>query len=307
MCDSHDTGPETQAAIRTLVAAGFTIERSRRHPCFIEVYCRKKDVMGADVPYLIGFADEDEVPEAEVREFYRTAEGSNRIGVLVTPGLTEHSVSWRDFTEAHGGAVPSWEALSDDFHDMLTQTSRNQLPGGVGGEAWMVFEDLVASGLEFCTGRRARRLGGRVRGRRVSDVIAQLPSRATVVVDAKASSDPFTVDTGTTRALIEYTERQRQRQQGHLDVAATLVVSSRFQADPNRLRDVSMSFNTEAGVPLAFMESECLSEAVRVLADRPDVRNGIRWTRLLRGGLVEFSELENEVAAVDDERIRGGD
>ena len=133
-----------------------------------------------------------------------------------------NQLGWTEFLEVMGGAVPSWKALTDEYLEHLQKASKNEIPSGLTGEAWWIFESLVADGLEFCFGRRVNRLGGQRRGQRVSDMVAPLPDFSVVVVDAKASGPGFDANAGSLRALAEYVNKQKQRQQGGGDVVAAL-------------------------------------------------------------------------------------
>lgn len=59
MDDGHITQPKTQTAIRTLIVAGYSIEDSDRQPRHIEILCKRTDILGASIPYLIAVTDAD--------------------------------------------------------------------------------------------------------------------------------------------------------------------------------------------------------------------------------------------------------
>lgn len=305
--DSHITLPQTRTAIRTLIVAGYSIEGSHRQPRHIEIRCKRIDILGASIPYLIAVTDLDEFSEAEIDDIYRSAENQDRIPVIVAHRTGKKTISWEDFTEALGGAVPSWQALSPEYDQALVTAARNQLPAGVTkGEAWLVFEDLVGDGLEFIFGHRVRRLGGRVRGRSVSDIQAQMPTKQVLVVDTKASAVGFNVTQSELRPLIEYVKRQRVRQRGQVELFGALISSSNFKQDDNRLLELCLDFSVEAQVPLSFIDADVLAETVNLFRKRPDVRNGIRWNQIFKGGRISLSIIETEMRAVDDERVRNG-
>ncbi|HXL21034.1 MAG TPA: hypothetical protein VOA78_01100 [Candidatus Dormibacteraeota bacterium] len=198
--------------------------------------------------------------------------------------------------------MPSWKALTDEFRDHLEKASKNELPTGLKGEAWWIFECLVADGLEFCFGRRVNRLGGQKRGKRVSDMVAPLPDFRVVVVDAKASGQGFDAGAGSLRALTEYVNKQKQRQQGGGDVVAALVVSSGFVQDESELAAVARTFLGDTRTPLCFMSAGDLWLTVKALRDKPDIRNSVRWHMLLAGGLLQFGQIESEFRAATQER-----
>lgn len=301
------TEPRTDVAVRTLLAAGYTVTGSHRQPRHIEILCHRTDILGATIPYLIALTDVDELTVEEIEDIKRSSLSRSRAPVIIARSPGVEWVSWEDFTEALGGAVPSWQALSPEYGSALATAAENRLPAGTSGEAWLLFEDLAAYGLEFIFGRRVRRLGGRKRGRTVSDMQAQTPQEHVLVVDAKAAADGFDVTWPSLRALIEYVLRQRNRQRGHLEVTGALVLSSKFQQPPARLQEISNQFLGETRVPVSFMQAKVLSEIVDAVCDRPDMRNAVRWTSILTGGLIRVETFRRELDAADTERVRRGD
>lgn len=303
--DCHITLPQTQIAVRTLIVAGYSIEGSQRQLRHIEILCKRTDILGASIPYLIAVTDVDEFSSVEIDDIHRSASNKNRIPVIVTPIPSDRTISWEDFTEALGGAVPSWQALSPEYDQALATAAKNQFPPDVTeGEAWLIFEDLVSSGLEFIFGRRVRRLGGRVRGRPVSDMQAQIPTGDVLVVDTKASADGFNVTWSELRPLVEYVKRQRDRQCGQVELFGALILSSNFKQKDTRLLELSMRFFGEVRVPLSFIDATILAAIVNLFQERPDVRNGIRWNQIFKGGRIDLSIIKTEMRAVDDERVR---
>lgn len=303
--DSHITLPQTQIAVRTLIVAGYSIEGSHRHPRHIEILCKQTDVLGASLPYLIAVTEFDELSDQEIGDIYHSAENQNRTPVIVTAIPSEGTISWEDFTEALGGAVPSWQALSPEYDEALVTAAKNQLPAGeTEGEAWLIFEDLVGSGLEFIFGRRVRRLGGRLRGRAVSDMQAQMPTRDVLVADTKASADGFNVTWSELRPLVEYVKRQRVRQIGQVELSGALMVSSDFKQTDSRLLELSLEFSAETKVHLSFIDANVLVATIKLFRVKPNVRNGIRWNQIFKGGRIDLSIIKTEMRAVDDERVR---
>jgi hypothetical protein len=308
LTDSHETEPGTNIIVRTLLAAGYTIAGGHRQPRHIEILCHRTDILGATIPYLIALTDADGLADEEIEDIKRSATSQSRVPVIIarTPGV--EWISWDDFTEALGGAVPSWQALSPDYGASLITASENKLPVGTSGEVWLLFEDLTAYGLEFVFGRRVRRLGGRKRGRTVSDMQAQTPQEQVLVVDSKAAGGKgFDVTWPALRALVEYVQRQRNRQRGHLEVSGALVVSSKFRQTDKRLQEISNQFLGEARVTASFIEAKVLSDIVNILRDRPDLRNAVRWSSILTGGRIKLETFERELAAAETERVKRGD
>lgn len=299
--------PETSVAVRTLLASGYTIVESHRQPRHIEIHCQRDDLLSATINYLIAITDSDGFTENEVEDIRRTATSQCLVPVLVARVSNHDWISWQDFTEALGGAVPSWQALSETYSDVLIATSQNTLPYGEQGEAWLMFEDLVASGLEFVFGRRVRRLGGRKRGKAVSDLQAQTPHGNVLVVDAKASLNGFDVTWSALRPLVEYVKKQQQRQQGQLELLGALMVSSSFQQDDSRLQELGRQFYGETRVTISFLNAETLSQIIWLIRDNIDIRNAIRWHTVIVGGNLLLKTVFDEIKAARVERLaRGG-
>ena len=181
-------------------------------------------------------------------------------------------------------------------------TGSNKLPDGVTGEAWRLFEDLVADGFELVFGRKVRRMGARKRGQRVSDMISQIPDGAVLVVDAKATAGSFSASISELRPLIEYTRMQRLRQRGHNEVFAAVLVAPAFEQDATALSAVSKQFLAETGVPVAFLQAATLGQMVTSLSKRPDLRTAVHWRSLFSGGLIDLRDFQSELKRADTER-----
>lgn len=263
------------------------------------------DAFGTTIPYLFAFTDGEEFSDFELRAIRGAAVRERRHPVLVARHAWGSSwLSWSEFLHTLGGAVPSWEALAPTYATQLSSTAQNSLPDELEGEAWVLFEDLVASGLEFLLGRRAVRLGGRRRGTAVSDIQVALPTGELLIVDTKASREGFNAQWASLRPLVEYTSRSIERQQGHIPVRSAVVVSSRFPQPADRLAELSQEFFAETGVPVTFMTADGLRHCVECLRDAPSHRSGIRWKRLFSGGLFRAAHFDAELAHLDEVRPR---
>ena len=195
-----------------------------------------------------------------------------------------------------------WRALAPEYENNLLTTGSNRLPAGVTGEAWRLFEDLVADGFELVFGRKVRRMGARKRGQRVSDMITQIPDGAVLVVDAKATAGTFSASISELRALIEYTRMQRLRQRGHNEVFAAVLVAPAFEQDAGGLNGISKQFLAETGVPIAFLPATLLGRMVTLLSQRPDLRTAVHWRSLFSGGLIDVRDFQSELRRADTER-----
>jgi hypothetical protein len=287
---------------RTLLAAGYAISGVHRQPAHIEFKCERSSRLGPTVQFLIAITDQSEFLENDAKDIIHAAANQNRLAVLVSNSGGPDQLSWSEFLEVMGGAVPSWKALTDEYHEHLQRASKNEIPAGLTGEAWWIFESLVADGLEFCFGRRVNRLGGQRRSKRVSDMVAPLPDFSVVVVDAKASSSGFDANAGALRALTEYVNKQKQRQQGGGDVVAALVVSSGFVQDETGLAAAAKEFLGQTRIPLCFLTASDLWLIVKRLRDKPDIRGCIRWNMIFAGGLIQVTQIESEIRSVGQER-----
>jgi hypothetical protein len=287
---------------RTLLAAGYSISGVQRQPAHIEFRCERVSRLGPPVPFLIAITDQAELSEDDVKAISHAASNQSRLPVLISASGGPSQLTWMEFLEIMGGAVPSWKALTDEYRNRLEAASRNEAPSGLAGEPWWIFESLVADGLEFCFGRRVNRLGGNKRGKRVSDMVAPLPDFNVVVVDAKASSSGFDVNAPALRPLVEYVEKQKLRQSGGGEVIAGLVVSSRFVQNEEGLANAAKEFLGQTRTPVCFITADNLWLLIRILRDKPDVRRCVRWNMLFSGGLIRSQQIESEIRAVMQER-----
>lgn len=293
--------PNVATAVRTLLLSGYTIENSRRQPTHTELEC-SAPLLGIEIPLLVALTEGDEFPSHVREQLARIAKREGRGLIIVAALHGDDQLGWLDFLDYFGGAVPSWRALSDDYLVKLETASMNSRPEGFNGEAWRLFEQLVADGLEFCFARRVRRLGAAKRGQRVSDMITQIPEGEILVVDAKATATSFDAAFHELRPLVEYTKKQRIRQKGSFEVFGALVVSKAFAQDAQALAGASREFVSEVGTPVAFLQASDLAYFVTALRKGPHVRGAIRWRRIFAGGLVERSAFDAELSMLNLER-----
>jgi hypothetical protein len=299
--------PDTAVASRTLITAGFSISNSHRQPTHIEIHCERSDLFGSTVPYLIAVCEGDEPPKSDLPNIVRQARSLNRTLVVVCNSGGAEWLSWKEFLDDLGGAVPSWRALGTDYKSVLLEAARNKKPKGLKGEAWQVFEDAVADGFEFILGNRVNRLGGSSRGKRVSDMITQTPDQRVLVIDAKASRKGFNATWPQLRPLVEYTRAQINRQRGHSDVHGAVVVSSEYKQDIPQLRHRADDFLAEVRVPLTFVKAEHFAGLVSTLGKSPKLRTSIDWARLFcRGSLLEPRELSAELKSAERQTYSRG-
>lgn len=305
MSATSENRSETVAvAARTLVAAGYSIVGVHRQPIHIEFKCDRPSRLGPIVKFLIAITEEPEFTSDQVGEITHAAENQGRAPVFVGSLGAPGQLSWAEFLDVMGGAVPPWRVLSADFGQRLVTASRNELPAGFSGEAWRLFEVLAADAFEFCLGQRVRRMGGKRRGMTVSDIVVVLPDFDVIVVDAKASASGFDAGWDSLRPLAEYVQRQKVRQASGGEVIAALVLSSQFQQDDTRLSGVARQFIGETRTPLCFMKADTLAYLVNQLLKQSDTRATIRWKAVFSEGLITQTILQKEISAAAAERCQ---
>ena len=294
---------EARTITRTLTAAGYEITNARRQPYGLEVQCSKRDLLGVAVQYVIAFWDADTPNTPMESQIRREALHQSRLLLSVARQPGPEWLGWAEFLDGLGGAVPTWRALTPEFPAILDQASRNEVPAGLTGEAWRIFEEAVADGLEFVLGRRVRRLGGARRASRVGDIIAMTADESVFVVDAKASGKPYDASWPNLRPLVEYVKVQQQRQRGHAAVGGAVLVARKFEQSNRRLAELSAEFLAETRTTLTFLETSTLAKTVAAVAGNPGVRNAVLWSKLLsRPGSLSPAQITQGIAAADAER-----
>jgi len=292
-----------QIAGRTLRAVGYEIFEFQRTFNRAEFRCCISTKLGATVRFLFVFTSAPQFKSEELTEFRHVAETQGLALISISGVGAEGQVSWADFLRAMGGPVPSWRALQPNYSEVLLTASRNKLPAGESGEAWALFEDLIADGLEFSLGRKVHSFGGRLRGQKVSDLIAQLPEFDLLVVDGKATEKEFDAGWPNLRALAEYVEKQKIRQNGLNRILAAVIFSSAFKQDSKSLRDALDEFMAATGVPLCFMTAGALAFMVELFRKNPELRNAIRWKAVFVGGLIGEPKISKLTEEAKIERI----
>lgn len=293
---SVDVG--VQVATRTLVAAGFIISDFSRGPNHVEYVCERRDSFGIPIRYLIAICDTDEPVESELAYARRAAQQENRVLVLVARTAGDGWLGWDDFIDTLGGAVPTWRALGREYVDIIRTAAKNKKPPELSGEAWQIFEDAVADGLEFIFGHRVKRFGGHRRGQKVSDMITRTPDDKILIVDTKASEKSYSVGGPELRPLTEYVKKQKIRQKGRLEVSAALMVADQFEQDAERLQELSGEFLADTGIPLSFLEVRTLIGIIDAMVNNARARNIIRWAQIFcAGGIVLMDKFNDELSA----------
>lgn len=291
---------------RTLLASGFTVSGCHRQPGHIEIKCERISRLGPMVLFVVAVTRNDSFNKDQIEDIRRSASASARIPAFICAKRSDGILSFEDFLEVFGGAVPSWRALGDDYIEKLETTALNKLPEGMAGEAWLLFEDLVADGLEFVFGRKVLRFGGHRRGQKVSDMVAQIPDGSVIVIDSKASTSGFDATWDSLRPLVEYTKKQINRQQGHFQVIAALAVSSKFKQRNDALSRIAQEFFGETRTALSFLAVDTLSRMVATFRNEPDLRNSVGWKMLFNGGLLDTKRFVQEIKSAAEQRYELG-
>jgi hypothetical protein len=293
--------PSLGLAVRTLLLAGYEIEKAHRQPTHAEIHCTGP-MLTVRVPLLIALTAEEQFSGQLKAQLQEVSSRAHRSLVMVSAFGADGQLGWAEFLDTMGGPVPAWRALDADFSRDLITAGSNAVPTGMRGEAWRIFEMLAADGFEFAFGRRVRRLGGGKRGTKVSDMLGQLPEGPILVIDAKATATAFDAAIFNLRPLAEYMKVQRLRQRGYNDIHAALVISNAFEQAAESLLAISREFLSDVGHPVCFMTAAALSEMIETLRIEAHLRRGIRWRKLFAGGLVSLKEFELEVKALKSER-----
>jgi len=282
--------------VRSLIVNGYDVTAAHRQPTHIELGCEWKDAFGCTCNYLFVICDNGRPSQTQLDVIKHEANQRNQNAVLVTNCPEDNIISKDEFLSLLGGAVPSWRALGPTYTESLLQSATNKLPKGYTGEAWAVFEQAVGDGLEFIFGRRVQRLGGNKRGKRVSDMLAQLPDQTMLIIDAKASIHPFDASWKQMRSLVEYTKHQLTRHKGVVELRVAIIVAARYKQKNSGLSNVSNDFVAETSIPLLFLTAKDLAHMVEKLAKKPQHRNRLNWLMLLcRNGRFDISRFLTEL------------
>jgi hypothetical protein len=292
--DESTIDPTVGTFARTLTLSGYVITEFSRHEDHVLCRCSRIDTFGVPVRYLFALTDGTSYTK-EIRDHIEhVGEHERRVTVLIARMEGDGICSWPDFVDALGGAVPTWRAVTDSYAADLNVLATNQLPAGYEGEAWFLFEEAVADGLEFLLGRRVTRLGGKQRGKDLPDSVALTHDRAIIVVDSKASSQPFSVNVTSLRPLQDYVQNQKLREQGAPQAAGVLVAKS-FKQDTSEVISEGNRFLSDAGVPLSLLTVETLLQMIGLARVNPTLRNGVSWKKVFcRVGRIESDILRQE-------------
>lgn len=288
------------------MAGGYAIKEAIRQPTHIEIVAERLDEFDNTVGYLFAITDANEFTDDDLVDLTKAASDGQSHLVLISRNPSNSGLSSAEVLERLGGAIPAWQALSDDYPLRLEQLARNELPQSEGGEAWRLFEDAVSDGLEFLFARRIKRLGGGKRGSRVADCICKTPDDAIILVDAKAASEGFNAANENLRALKEYATQQKRIQSGQQPLSCCLIVSSRFDQSPDRLMKTGLEFMSETGVPACFITSDTLGSMISLIASAGvRQRLAIHWRKVfVVPGLIVLDTLNAEVQRIANLQLR---
>lgn len=305
-----DVGPDEvlRLANRTLRAAGYVITDSTRTDQYVAFTCERTSLLRAKLRFVVAISyssDFSDGAEARLAGLARDS-GGVLVRVAVEAPVANDTVPWAEFLDVLGGAIPSWRALSREFRDALIASSQGTLPAGHSGEAWRLFEDLVADGLEFMLGRRVRRLGARRRGEDLPDMLACTPDDLLLVVDAKSTASTDGFDGRDLRALREYCQRQKVVQRGADVVHGAIVVAPMFRQDADGLLQANREFYAETQLAVSYLSAKTLAETVDFVRGNVELRAAVAWKRVFAGGLVSIGAIRQEFDAVRGRRYQAG-
>ena len=290
--------------VRSLFLNGFTVTAVNRGANQIEILCERRDLLGALVKYGIALTDSARPPVTEFEAFAQEVTADGRTVVAIAAEAGQGWLGWDDVILAMGGEIPSWRALDDSYADVLRKSSHNEPIDGVLGEAWSVFEQAVADGLEFILALRVRRHGGLRRGRSVSDMLAETSDARILVVDAKSSKRAFDVSTDALRQIREYVLKAKTHQKGGSPVGSAVLIAREFQQDEPRLANLANEFLAETQVPLAFLTVSVLTTMVSFFKDKPVLRRSIPWRQVFcQTGLIHEQTFRKLAKHAIQERI----
>lgn len=125
-----------------------------------------------------------------------------------------------------------------------------------------------------------------------------------LVVDAKASKDPYDMSVETQRQLQEYVKQMISYQKGANPVGAAVVVSRQFAQDENRLSAIANDFLADTRIALSFLPVERLLEMITFFRDHPQLRRAFRWARVFcQNGFITTDRIKREAKSLRDQRI----
>jgi len=299
-----DIGLDVSAISRTLLASGFEINDFQRHPDHVVYSCSKPDSLELIVNYLLAFTDSAVVGSSLLDQVRRDAARTGSVGAVIAKGPGEGWLSWGEFTEALGGAIPDWRPLSEEWRRAIRAAGRNDRAFFPSAEPWLAYEVAIADGLTFVFGRRVVHLGGRHRGQRLGDIVGQASDEFVFLVDAKSSASALHFGSEYDRALREYVGRQRARQRGSIPLATVIVVADSFAQADERLLEISRDFLAADGIPITFVTTDDIIALVDRCKAAPALRIRLRWRTLLcRGGRFDTAAFDAEMRAAQRETV----
>jgi hypothetical protein len=190
----------------------------------------------------------------------------------------------------------------------LRSLSLNKLPydlqgSAVPAETW--FEIAVFRVFTRILGFDGRRLGADAPGKREPDGIIFSPSGTTVLFDAKAARDGWSMGAPEERKLLEYVRARRTRHGAPVAGARVLIVSSYFTAAATAFNARRKKF-VDAGSDLAYLAAADLADAAAAIAGSPlgvSAARRIDWDSIFDAGNVTAALLEESIAtAIEAER-----
>ena len=301
---SEIMNPEIPVAIRTLIGGGFIIDNVQRNPGYILICAYRNDEFGAAHPYSFAIAEahltNNQVDAAKIAaDYYNTQ--------LIIVGSCDKEVpmvDWSQFINLFGGAVLSTSPLESAFRDQLLILAYNQLPSGLEGKADDLFEIYIQIALEFILGGRVVRYGQSRQFEARPDGIAIPSLDFSALYDAKAYSDGYKITSASMRQFKSYVDDFSQRYQSYLPrLNVFLVISGKFPHRSRTLEERSRELFSQCRVPLACLTANSLIRILEIIADYPQFRRSVNWSRVFADPIIKPDRVMQEIKAITSDQV----
>jgi hypothetical protein len=301
---------ETPTLVRTVLAAGFEIDRVDRKPNFLALHARRVDEFGNKNRYLIAYAGDSAISESDAEVLGKLAshEGSALVIVSSNPSLKTHAalLTKSELFGKLGGVVSSVVPLEPEYGEHLVALASNKLPPGLVGTPDDMFERYAHAGLQFLLRGRVIRYGQERRFEIVPDGLIIATHAPLMLYDCKAASERFDFSQTTIRQFADYIKRFHKQYESYIGrLHSFLAISDEFQTQKTLL-DRSNELYSECGVPLVCMTASTLGGVVSIFADRPVFRSVVDWKSLFVPPLIELKTVKEAVEARKRDRVVQG-
>jgi len=294
--------------MRTLLAAGFDVRNVDRKPNYVALSLSRVGAFGIDVSYLLAFAGEGIVSEADVEALKKVSARDHSALVIVArnTNIPEEGcvvIQKSKLFAQMGGIVSSVVPLEPEYGDQLGLLAKNALPAGLVGEPDDLFEAYVYAGLQFLLRGRVLRYGQERRFEAVPDGLIIGSSAPLIMYDAKAAKDPYEITKQTIRQFADYIRQFHIRYEAFIGrLYAFLVVSSAFQ-DETLLAERSNELYSECSVPLVCLTATSLASMVDLFAHNLTFRSIVDWKSMLVPPMLDPARVKKIVEARQRDKV----